>query len=416
MKLNKISNECLEYKFDSGFKVTFLLKEGFYKKGAYVNCEYGSMSTKFVDKNGENKIHPDGTAHFLEHKLFENKDVNVFQKMSQLGADVNAFTSNDNTCFYFTTIDNFDECLDLILKVPSERKYTDEGIRNEEKIIAREIDMYLDDISYLTFYRALDYLYPVHPVGRDIAGTKDDIKKVTSKILDEVMDNFYVGSNMNLVIVGDFSKRQIDNILNNIPEFYLKKSAKPKVIFDFDEVKNEQKYLFKKRDEIASYSYLIKLDLGKNEDIFKTNLAYSFVLDILFGKSSKFYKEAYNDNLFITFYSKFSIGEKYSYISFEGEGNKVNELKDRIDKIIDNFNVNDILKEELIIKKKKMIGRFLYSYNGVYSHAMTYMYLDRYGINIEEYTDIISNFDLSGFDFDLKGQRVLSVIGREGVK
>ncbi len=400
-----------EYIFDSGFRVVFIPKEGFFTRGAYVNCNFGSMCTNFIDSNGKKIIHPDGSAHFLEHKLFENKDINIFEKMSEYGADVNAFTSSINTCFYFKTLKNFDKCLDLLLMIPSQRKYTEEGIRSEEKIIAREIDMYLDNVTYKTYYNAISKLYPVHPIGRDIAGTKESIKDVSIKTLDEIMDNFYIPSNMALIIVGDFKEDEVLKMIDRLPEFYHEKKAAPEVIFEYEKASDANEVIFEEKDVLESYSYIIKLDLDSNKDMFKRKVAYDIALDVLFGQSSSFYKKAYSDGLFIDFNVRYNIGDNFSNITFDGESNDSYKFRERIDETIEKFKKDGVNSKDVVRSKRKMLGRFLSSFNSVNATAFTFLHLDRFDVSHLDYQSIVNSIDINDYDINFDGQKVFSVIG-----
>ncbi len=419
MKVNKYKNDVLqesynEYIFDSGFRVIFIPKEGFFTKGAYVNCNFGSMCTKFIDGDGVLKIHPDGSAHFLEHKLFENKDINVFQKMGEYGADVNAFTSNINTCFYFKTLKNFDKCLELLLTIPTQRKYTEQGIRTEEKIIAREIDMYLDNVTYKSFYNAISKLYPLHPVGRDIAGTKESIKDVNMKTLDEIMDSFYIPSNMSLVIVGDFKEQEVRTMINNLPDFYHNKKNVPTVLFDVEKANHSDDYIYEEKDVLQSYAYIIKLDfIGDKKRAFKQKIAYDIVLDVVFGQSGTFYKSAYTDGLFIDFNARYNVGDNYSNICFDGESNNPVQLKERIDEAIHKFNQHGVSDNDVKRAKRKMVGRFLSSFNSISSTAFTFLQLDMFDVNYLDYSRIVNEIDIKDYNITFDGEKVLSVIGRK---
>ena len=77
---------------------------GFCEKVCGLGNEYGSLDSKFEVPEGIVEV-PDGIAHFLEHKLFEEPEGNVFDRFAQLGASVNAFTSYTQTAYLFSTVD-----------------------------------------------------------------------------------------------------------------------------------------------------------------------------------------------------------------------------------------------------------------------------------------------------------------------
>ena len=87
------------------------------KKYIVWSTNFGSIDNKFYAP-GEQvlTVVPDGIAHYLEHKLFESSDnENTFTKFEKYGAYVNAYTNHFETCYYFTTSNYFNECLNLLL-------------------------------------------------------------------------------------------------------------------------------------------------------------------------------------------------------------------------------------------------------------------------------------------------------------
>ena len=138
------------------------------------------------------QTYPAGIAHFLEHKLFEDdqgRDVTL--DFVKLGADVNAFTTLDRTTYYFSTIDHFEESLELLLKFTSEFTSSEDTVNHGKRIIEQEINMYQDDPDYRVYLGCLQSLYPNTILGQDIAGSIDSIKKITAKDLKNNFDYFY---------------------------------------------------------------------------------------------------------------------------------------------------------------------------------------------------------------------------------
>ena len=109
--------ESVEIEGISGLTVFLMPKNEFYKTYAIFATKYGSRDTEFIPRGGSDYIKtPEGIAHFLEHKLFEQSDgtdaSNIF---ATLGADVNAFTTNSQTAYLFSTTSDVNECVELLL-------------------------------------------------------------------------------------------------------------------------------------------------------------------------------------------------------------------------------------------------------------------------------------------------------------
>src|SRR5699024_4506217 len=150
-----------------------------------------------------------GIAHFLEHKLFEEPEVNIFEKFSDIGGSVNAFTSFNQTSYLFETIDNFYKNLELLIKFVQSPYLTDKYVEKEKGIISQEIRMYEDDPGWKVYFNLLEAMYPSNPVRIDIAGTIDSITNINKELLYKAYNTFYHPSNMVLFVVGDLDFKEI---------------------------------------------------------------------------------------------------------------------------------------------------------------------------------------------------------------
>ena len=199
----KIDEEIYSATLDNGLSLSIIKKKGFLEKAAFLSINFGSIDNCYY-LDGELQTYPAGIAHFLEHKLFEDeqgKDVTL--DFVKLGADVNAFTTLDRTTYYFSTLDNFEEALGLLLKFTSGFTSSEKSVNHEKKIIEQEINMYQDDPDYRAYLGCLQNLYPNTILGQDIAGNNESIEKITVEDLKNNFDCFYRPENCHLVLVGD---------------------------------------------------------------------------------------------------------------------------------------------------------------------------------------------------------------------
>ena len=104
---------------------------------------FGSIDRDFRVDGREVHL-PAGVAHFLEHKMFEDEDGDAFAKFAKTGANANAFTSFDRTCYLFTATEQLDESLDVLLGMVGRPYFTEQTIAKEQGIIGQEIKMYDD--------------------------------------------------------------------------------------------------------------------------------------------------------------------------------------------------------------------------------------------------------------------------------
>ncbi len=181
-----------------GTEVWVLPMPGFARAHASLTARYGSRDTRLPDGTQL----PDGVAHFLEHRMFQTAEGDVFDLYAARGASANAYTTFDHTCYLFDCTTRFDENLATLLTT-LRTLYPDEaGIRRERDIIAQEIAMYADDPSWRGYFNLLAALYREHPVRRDIAGTERTIAGVDAALLERIHAAYYQPSNLVLVAAG----------------------------------------------------------------------------------------------------------------------------------------------------------------------------------------------------------------------
>ena len=206
----RLNEQVLFKELDSGLKIYFMPKPGFVKKYAVFSTNYGSIDNVFVPIGEDKPVEvPEGIAHFLEHKLFEEEEANIFDKFSKLGASVNASTSFNQTSYLFNTTDHFYQCLEILIRFVQSPYLTDENVEKEKGIIAQEIKMYDDNPAWRVFFNCLRAMYINHPIRIDIAGTVDSINTITKEMLYKSYNTFYHPSNMVLFVVGDLSFEEI---------------------------------------------------------------------------------------------------------------------------------------------------------------------------------------------------------------
>lgn len=169
--------------YSNGLKAFVIKKKNFSKAFAGFATKYGSVDSKFVHPKTKEIVEvPDGIAHFLEHKLFEEEEGNVFDRFAKFGAMANAFTSFKETVYYFISTQNFYENFEILLDFVQNPYFTDQNVEKEKGIIGQEIRMYQDNPNWRVYFNLLNALYVNNPVKIDIAGTLESIQKLQKRI------------------------------------------------------------------------------------------------------------------------------------------------------------------------------------------------------------------------------------------
>ena len=208
---------CYEYTHKSGIRISVIPKPQFSSAAAYFGTKYGSIDTAFkTDENADYTVVPEGIAHYLEHKLFENEDCDAFERFSQTGAYANAYTSFDQTCYLFSCSNNFYDSLKILLDFVQDPYFTPETVQKEQGIIGQEISMYDDDPNWSVLFNLLRCLYKNHPVRIDIAGTVESIAQITPELLYSCYNTFYNLSNMFICIAGNVEPQKVFDICDEM--------------------------------------------------------------------------------------------------------------------------------------------------------------------------------------------------------
>lgn len=386
-----IKEKMYHYEHESGLNVYVMPKKGFIKQYAMFATHYGSNDSQFiVPGETEKTLVPDGIAHFLEHKMFEEEEGSIFEEFSKNGASANAYTNFTTTAYLFSSTDNFYDNLKLLLDFVQRPYFTDENVEKEKGIIAQEIRMYDDDPSWRLFFNMLGGLYHLHPVKVDIAGTIESISKIDKDILYKCYRTFYHPSNMVLFAVGDIDINKVVDIVNNSVKTD-KRQGEIKRIYPNEPESINKNYVEQKMAvSMPLFNIGFKdYDVGYGgKKLLKKDIVTQICLEILAGRSSDLYEELYNDGLIDSTFDTEYVGEiDHGYSIIGGQSNDPEAVKqavlDKISKVdsIDDSDLNRI--------KRKITGRFLKSFNSVESISHNFITYYMRGINILDYTTTI---------------------------
>ncbi|TDL83270.1 EF-P 5-aminopentanol modification-associated protein YfmH [Peribacillus frigoritolerans] len=369
IKFDQLQEELFYEKMKNGLDVYVLPKKGFNKTYATFTTKYGSIDNQFVplDQN-EMKLVPDGIAHFLEHKLFEKEDGDVFQDFSKQGASSNAFTSFTRTAYLFSSTSNVEKNLETLIDFVQEPYFTEKSVEKEKGIIGQEINMYDDNPDWRLYFGLIQNMFHKHPVGIDIAGTVESISKITKDLLYECYNTFYHPSNMLLFVVGPIDPEQI---LSQIRENQDKKEFKPQSEIkraEVDEPDTVAKPLEKLKMNVQSSKCLVGLKAKQadrsGEELLKHELCMNLILDMVFGKSTDTYTQLYENGLIDdTFSFDYTEESGFGFAMIGGDTDQPDQLAEEIKSTLLKAKQDGIPAERLENAKKKKIGSFLRAIN-----------------------------------------------------
>ena len=408
MKVNtfnydNINEKLYEYQHDSGLRAFVIPKIGYKKIYATFATRYGSLNNKFIDPDTNEEIRvPDGIAHFLEHKLFEQENEDVMEKFSKFGAIPNAYTGFAQTVYFFSCTENFPDNFETLLNFVQSPYLTDENVENEKGIIAQEINMLKDRGSRVVFFNLLNALYKNNPVKIEIGGTIESISKINKELLYKCYNKFYHPSNMMILVVGDVNYNEVFKMID--ANIKTKEFMEPvKRIYDDEPDEVNQKLI----EDYSQISRPILLMGYKDNDVFldgaeriKKEICMSILLEMIMGKSSKLYNEMYNMRLIDnSFDYEYTIEESYAFSSFGGEVDDPKKVKERI---LDGIRKYEINENDFDRIRKAHIGAFIKHFNSVGRISDTFIEMYFKGVKSLDVYKILENITIDDVKKHLK--------------
>ncbi|KAB7708108.1 peptidase M16 [Bacillus aerolatus] len=398
---DQLQEELFYEKMDNGLDVYVLQKKGFNKTYATFTTKYGSIDNQFIPQGGNDFIHvPDGIAHFLEHKMFEKEDGDVFQHFSRQGASANAFTSFTRTAYLFSSTDNVQNNLETLINFVQEPYFTEKTVEKEKGIIGQEIRMYDDNSDWQSYFGLIQNMYHTHPVKIDIAGTVESIADITKDHLYECYRTFYHPSNMLLFVVGSIDPQEtIEFVRENQSKKDYTDQPEINRLFEQEpaEVK-EQKRVLKMNVQTSKCQVGLKaIDTElQSEQLQKRESTMNVMLDMLFGKSSPLYYQLYREGLIDeTFYYDFTQEKGFGFAMIGGDTAKPDELEKRIRTILLETKTGKHLTEEALKRSiKKKIGSFLRAVNSPEYIANQFTRYTFNGMNLFEVVPVLEGITL----------------------
>ncbi|KOS69399.1 zinc protease [Lysinibacillus contaminans] len=387
-------DETLYYeKLENGLDVYILPKKGFSKTFVTFTTKYGSVDRTFVPIGATEEITvPDGIAHFLEHKMFEKEDGDVFQKFSEYGASANAFTSFTRTAYLFSATDHIYKSTETLLNFVQEPYFTEATVNKEKGIIGQEITMYDDQSDWRLYFGTISNMYHNHPVKIDIAGTIESIDGITAEHLYTCYNTFYHPSNMLLFAIGAVDPEEM---MTYIRENQAKKQ--------FEAPTPIQRFFEDEPTEVAVKEGSLHMDVQKpkiyvglkaketnlsGREMLKHELSVQIGLELIFGRTSDFYTHVYDEGLIDETYAfDFTLEKGFGFAMIGSDTTEPDVLEKAIKAELAKYEgKSSFVSSDLERIKRKKIGFFLRALNSIEFIANQFT---RYSFNDMNLFDVV---------------------------
>ncbi len=348
----------------SGLDIYLYPKENGSSTRAVFGTRYGSIDNCFQRSDEpEPETVPEGIAHYLEHKLFESEDGDAFARYAETGANANAFTGFESTCYVFSCTDRLYDSLRILLDFVQSPYFTEETVAKEQGIIGQEIKMYEDLPGWRVFFNYLQAMYHSHPVRDDAAGTIESIAKITPEYLYRCYNTFYNLNNMALVLSGKFDVNRVlevcDEMLKPAPPVRVKR------VFPEEPDTVVKPYIEQKLSvamPVFQFGYKERVDGPRSV----TDLAaMSALLAILASDASPMFRKLLDQGLIneASFSRDYFEGSGYATVMFGGESRDPEAAADLIKEEVARLQRDGISEEDFRLAKRSLYGESISALN-----------------------------------------------------
>lgn len=172
-------------------------------------------------------VHEQGIAHFVEHLLFKGtakrKAWHILNRMENVGGDLNAYTNKEETVIYSAFLqEHFSRAVELLTDIVFRSTFPASEITKEVEVIIDEIQSYEDSPAELIFDDFEELIYPHHPLGRNILGKPDLLRKFRSEDAQAFTRRHYHVDNMVFFVWANIPttqvRRTLERHLCNLPQ------------------------------------------------------------------------------------------------------------------------------------------------------------------------------------------------------
>ena len=337
-----------------------------------------------------------GVSHFIEHMLFKGTrnrtSKQIASEIDNLGGQINAFTSKECTCYYVKLLDShIDIGIDVLSDMILNSKFNEDDLDKERSVIIEELKMYEDSPEDLAYDLLTENIYKHDPLGMNIIGTEESLKRLNREKLLDYFNKYYVPNNSVIAISGNFN---FDEIINKIEEKF--KVWKKRDV-NVDIKKAEFKSCF----------------LAKNKDIEQVNLAMSLeavplendkevyalaVINTVFGgsiSSRLFQKIREEKGLVYSIYSSQSLYRKCGELGiFASMSNE--HLKEVYESIIEEIKIMKkyyLTDQEIKESKEHLKGSYILGLESTSSRMMSIGRALLLNNKVESTDDILKSID-----------------------
>ena len=197
------------YTLDNGLRIIHLPSDS-----QVVYCGYQINAGTRDELPGE-----EGLAHFCEHVTFKGterrKAWHILNCLESVGGDLNAYTNKEGTVYYAAILkEHIARAVDLLSDIVFHSTYPQQEIDKEVEVICDEIESYNDSPAELIYDEFENILFKGHPLGHNILGTAEQVRKFTTEDALRFTRKLYRPDNAIFFAYGDIDFKKLVKLLS----------------------------------------------------------------------------------------------------------------------------------------------------------------------------------------------------------
>ncbi len=339
--------------YDNGLRVVIEKMEGLFSVSAGVLIKTGSINE--TEQNN-------GISHFIEHTVFKgttNRSAfEISDGIDRIGAQINAFTSKEITCYYTkSTSEHLEKSLDVLSDIFFNAVFDKEELEREKGVILEEINMSIDaPEDYCLDMLAKSY-HGDEGLGRTILGSAKNVRSFTKEDVLKYMDEYYTADNVVISIAGNVNEKEV---FDTVERLFASKFTRLKSVAQKKSKKATPQHLYKcKKTEQTHISFAFPSVKLMDDDADALSIA-----NIVFGggMSSRLFQKireqmglAYSVYSYMSQYKDQGVIEIYAGVKSD---ERALATKAIIDELI-NFNKNGLNEQEFLRGKEQLKSAFI---------------------------------------------------------
>lgn len=379
---------------DSGLPVHILKRENINTFYMSMLVNFGGMDLSYIDMNNKKGIKiPPGTAHFLEHKLFESQGKNILDRFARQNATINAYTNNTSTVYYFSCTDFIEENMLLFMELLQNPNINEESVEKEKGIIIQEIRMYKDNPSWRVYNNFLQNLYLRNNIRYSVTGSEKDVQIIDEDVILKCFNDFYNANNMALFMIGDVEPIRVFDFINK----HWKRRKNNRIIrLDPSEPSAVERNIITDNMKTGESAFVMgfkeKHTGLEGRGILRTEILFNMVLEYMLGTISPFFQHMYDNNYIDnSFGYGVNVHKKFMFTVINGNSKEPEMIGEAIFTEIVKAREKGISEKPFKMIRKMLTGSFIKTFDSESALINNLVFYSNKGCNYFDTFELINS-------------------------